>query len=837
MEKYDGKEKRTLAVFLFIFILLAAGLAGGGYISYRKYEKNFHAQVGRQLSSIAKLKVNSLMSWRKEHLAGAEMLYKNSVFAELVKSCFKNPHDALVQAMIQTWLEDYRIYAEYERVRLLDAEGQTLLPYPSGLPPISPVIAKRIPEVLQSKQVTMVDFYRSETDQHVNLTILIPIVDAQAGNQAIGLVAFIIDPQAYLYPLIQSWPTPSISAETMLVRRDGDYVLFLNELRFQQDTAMTLRIPFEKKEVPAIKAALGQEGIVEGSDYRGVPVIADVRAVPDSPWFLVAKMDTAEVYAPLRHRLWNTFIFFGVLIAAAGTGLGLVWRQQRLRYYRGQVHAAEALLESEARYERAVNGANDGIWEWIMATGEDYLSPRWKQLLGYEDHELPNVQASFFDRIHPEDQSRVSEAVSAHLEGRKPFEIELRLQCKSGEYRWFYSRGQAMWDKQGKPLRVSGSITDITERKQVELMLRESNEKFIAISVSAQDAIIMMDDEGNISFWNEAAERTFGYSRKEAVGSRVSELIIPHRYRLAHIEGLKKFKETGKGTVLGNIIELKAIRKDGKEFPIELSLSALKLKERWCAVGVIRDSSKRVRREEELRLSYKMASLGQLTAGIFHEILNPVNIISTHVQLLLADAEKGSGVEKDLKSIQEEIKRVQDITDGFLRFSRKESVATKEIDVNQLLNRVLDILVAEIKYNNIQLFKKFDNELPLFKANAELLRQVFFNLIKNAIDAMANGGSLTISTLKCLKDEKPCLCIQFTDTGYGIPKESLDKIFDPFFTTKEEGKGVGMGLTIAYTTIQKYGGSISVSSEVGKGSTFTIELPLQPTDQNKGGKL
>lgn len=370
----------------------------------------------------------------------------------------------------------------------------------------------------------------------------------------------------------------------------------------------------------------------------------------------------------------------------------------------------------------------------------------------------------------------------------------------------------------------------LEETMNAMTQLKESNEKFIAISVSAQDAIIMMDDEGNISFWNEAAERTFGYSRKEAVGNRVSELIIPHRYRLAHIEGLKKFKETGKGPIIGNIIALEAIRKDGKEFPIELSLSALKLKERWCAVGIIRDISKRVRREEGLRLSYKMASLGQLTAGIFHEILNPVNIISTHVQLLLVDTEKGSGVEKDLKSIQEEIKRVQDITYGFMQCSRKESVDTKEIDVNQLIDRVLAIFVAEIKYKNIQLFKKFDNELPLFKANADLLRQVFHNLIKNAIDAMANGGSLTISTLKCLKDEKPCLCIQFTDTGYGIPKESLDKIFDPFFTTKEEGKGVGMGLTIAYTTIQNHGGSISVSSEVGKGSTFTIELPLPPTD-------
>jgi signal transduction histidine kinase len=151
----------------------------------------------------------------------------------------------------------------------------------------------------------------------------------------------------------------------------------------------------------------------------------------------------------------------------------------------------------------------------------------------------------------------------------------------------------------------------------------------------------------------------------------------------------------------------------------------------------------------------------------------------------------------------------------------------------RLIDRVLAIVVAEIKYKNIRLFRKFDNELPQFKANADLLRQVFLNIIKNAIDAMANGGSLTISTLKCLKDEKPCLCIQFTDTGCGIPKEHLDKIFEPFFTTKEEGKGVGMGLAVAYTTIQNCGGSISVSSEVGKGSTFTIELPVLPDNQHK----
>ncbi|CAK0766519.1 two-component system, sensor histidine kinase [Gammaproteobacteria bacterium] len=132
-----------------------------------------------------------------------------------------------------------------------------------------------------------------------------------------------------------------------------------------------------------------------------------------------------------------------------------------------RVLAEEELRESEARYERAVNGANDGIWEWNLVTDEEYLSPRWKQLLGYENHELPNRRSSFVEQIHPEDQPQAMEAVRAHLEARKPYEVELRMRSKSGEYRWFCIRGQAVWDPQGQPLQMSGFMTDVTERKQI----------------------------------------------------------------------------------------------------------------------------------------------------------------------------------------------------------------------------------------------------------------------------------------------------------------------------------------------------------------------------------
>ena len=198
-----------------------------------------------------------------------------------------------------------------------------------------------------------------------------------------------IDPAVSLYPFIQEWPAPSSTAETLLVRREGNNVLFLNELRFEQNTALNLRIPLADTQVLAVKAVLGQTGIVEGIDYRGVPVIGYVGAVPNSPWFLVARMDTAEVYAPLHQRLWQMLLFFGALILAAGAGLGLLWRQQVVRYYRAQVAAADALIASETRYRRLFEAARDGILILDAETGAVLdVNPFLVEMLGFPREEI-----------------------------------------------------------------------------------------------------------------------------------------------------------------------------------------------------------------------------------------------------------------------------------------------------------------------------------------------------------------------------------------------------------------------------------------------------------------
>ena len=263
-------------------------------------------------------------------------------------------------------------------------------------------------------------------------------------------------------------------------------------------------------------------------------------------------------------------------------------------------------------------------------------------------------------------------------------------------------------------------------------------------------------------------------------------------------------------------------------------------------VQILRDTTVQKKTQEQLMRSHKMVSLGQQAAGVCHEILNPINIISSHVQLMLMEAEKGSNLEKDAKSIQEEVKRVVNITDGLLRFSRNETPTTENTEVNDLLENVIPIVEHELKLRNIDIIKKLEGELPEIKVNINQLRQVFLNLINNAYAAMPKGGTLTVKTQRIRlfavgqkpvfvgsKEEKGSepkenfIEIIFEDSGCGISSENIEKIFNPFFTTKKEGEGTGLGLSESYKIVENHGGKLHVQSRKGKGSTFTIDLPVK----------
>ena len=258
------------------------------------------------------------------------MFCGNPAFSGLVRRWFEAPDDVGTQARIRAWLGNVQAAYQYDRVILLDARGVPRMSVPDRPEPEAAHVAQDALEVLRSGRASFRDFHRDAPDGPIHLAVLAPILDAD-DSRPLGVVVLRIDPERYLYPLLQRWPIASRTAETLLVRRDGNDVLFLNELRFQKGTALTLRRPLTDTNLPAVKAVLGQEGVEEGVDYRGVPVVAAVRVVPDSPWSLVARMDAAEVYAPLRERLWMLVALVGLTLLATGAGFGFVWRQQELQ--------------------------------------------------------------------------------------------------------------------------------------------------------------------------------------------------------------------------------------------------------------------------------------------------------------------------------------------------------------------------------------------------------------------------------------------------------------------------------------------------------------------------
>ena len=235
--------------------------------------------------------------------------------------------------------------------------------------------------------------------------------------------------------------------------------------------------------------------------------------------------------------------------------------------------------------------------------------------------------------------------------------------------------------------------------------------------------------------------------------------------------------------------------------------------------------------QDQLVRAGKMAAIGELAAGVAHEINNPLTGVLTFSSLMLKKVDEKNPWKKDLENIVEQTTRCRNIVRGLLDFARQRKPDKREWDIHTLIEQTLTLVEKQAPFQNIRIVKEFKTGVPMLLVDADQIQQVFMNILLNAADAMAgNGGTLTIKT--DLKDG--ITEVSFADTGCGIAKEHLSKLFDPFFTTKETGKGTGLGLAISYGIIQSHGGDIEVESEVGKGSTFRIKLPIEKQNGEMG---
>jgi PAS domain S-box-containing protein len=615
---------------------------------------------------------------------------------------------------------------------------------------------------------------------------------------------------------------------------------------------------------------------------------------------------------------------------------------------RGRIEAE--LRVSNERLDLALTGTTDGIYDWDMTTGHIYFSPRWKEMLGYTDAEVGGGFKEWETRLHPEDRDRSFATLDDYLEGKRAaFVLEHRLRHKDGSYRWILSRGVVVRDESGKPVRMAGSHVDLTERRQAEQALLESEAKlraFItnvpailfsidrngvitmadglgmdvlkfveggivghsvaelygdmpgvvesvrralegeslvttmqlqqlffevayspihapdgtvtgvigvahdvtqrheaeqALEISerrmrlivehAYDAYVAMDREGVIVDWNPQAELIFGWSRQEAIGRSLAETIIPEPMRERHLNGLVHYLHTGEGPVLNRRIEMRALRRGGGEFPVELTISTMRIEENVIFSAFIHDISDRIRAQEELErtaaeLRRSNEELEQFAYIASHDLQEPLRMVASYTQLLERRyaAQLDDVAREFIGYAVDGAKRMQQFITGLLRYSRVGTEARVFETVN--LEEVFAAAIANLRIAIEESGACVETgALPAVRGDPRQLTQLFQNLVGNAVKFRKPGEAPRVEVRA--EREGDFRRISVRDNGIGLDPRFSERVFTIFqrLHTRDEYEGTGLGLAICKKIVERHGGRIWVESREGEGATFFFTLP------------
>ncbi len=542
-----------------------------------------------------------------------------------------------------------------------------------------------------------------------------------------------------------------------------------------------------------------------------------------------------------------------------------------------RLRADDALLESQERFELAARATNDGLWDWNIVTGELYWSDRSFELLGLEPHAMTPTYATWISLVHPDDADRVHQATCRHLETREPYDIEVRVRMKDGGYRWFRDRGHAVWDSTDRPVRMVGSLSDVTEQKNAEAAILQAHAELelrvdertaelaqanrllqdeVAERKSVEEAVheselrykllteatfdgIAIHDQGVLLDVNAGLERMFGYGPGELMGRSLLDLVA----------------EESRDLVLANMqngvngpYEAIGCRKDGTTFPGEVvvrpcchrgkqvrlvagrDITARKhLELEWSRHAeelerqVAERSAKIAKLETQRAQAEKLAAMGRLAAGVAHEINNPIAGIKNAFELVKQAVDPAHPHAEFTGMIDREITRVASIVQNMYQLYRPESGKGEPVELQTMVMDIKALFAKRLEQRRLLLAIDIDSRIRWLCVSRGDMLQVLLNLLHNAIDYSSEGGTITLT----VREEAEVIRIAVSDQGAGIHPEDLPHIFDPFFTTKTGGdqKGMGLGLSISQSLVTAMGGTIEVQTHPNGGSTFSILLP------------
>lgn len=480
--------------------------------------------------------------------------------------------------------------------------------------------------------------------------------------------------------------------------------------------------------------------------------------------------------------------------------------------------------ESEELFRLIVENQTEMVCKTTPSGVFLYASPRYCDTFGFEQDEI--LGKTFVPLVHPDDQAKLEEALIKVQEPPYYSSVEEQAKTVMG-WRWQSWSNRGLPDEKGVVREVVSVGRDITAQKEAEFAIRNSESRYRSLIELSPDPVFLIDFDQNglIVEVNEVACHQLQYSRKELLKLSYFEVAVGTQEMKKEIESF--LTDSAKDYFV--IPETKHRRKNAESYSVEVRIAKMNPDSNdQTLIAFCHDLTDRKRLEEELIQTQKMDSIGRLAGGVAHDFNNMLTPILGYIEMLLKSNDIVQDFRQPLQDMKDAASRARDLTQQLLAFGRKQLLRLEPVHLNEVLSNTKKILRRMIR-ENVHIRFSTDKNLAWVQADPTRLEQIIFNLAVNAQDAMKEGGTLKISTrnLSTPENDQACEFVEliFEDTGVGIPEDLIEKIFDPFFTTKGVNEGTGLGLATVYGIVKQHKGEISVESELGKGTKFTIRFP------------
>jgi PAS domain S-box-containing protein len=507
-----------------------------------------------------------------------------------------------------------------------------------------------------------------------------------------------------------------------------------------------------------------------------------------------------------------------------------------------------ALADANIHLMEAQRLANLGSWRWDIPANTITWSEQLYEIYGVRPGQFKGTLQEFVAFIHPDDRAQVRASISAALQTGKEFRHEERIVRPDGSIRELQSIGEVVRDESGTAIRMLGVCLDVTDRKQAERVLQDTEQNYRLLLRGARDyAIYMLDVQGRVRSWNDGAQRLKGYQADEIIG-RHFRIFLPEEIRAGEMADDALVTAAREDQFEA---ETWLVRKDGSQFYASVVMDAIR-NDAGELIGfakLTRDITTQHEAQvaldqarEQVAQAQKMEALGQLTGGIAHDFNNLLMIVSGYAQILQSRLTGAKDVQA-VEAIRAAANRGEKLTRQLLAFSRRQQLMPVVVDLRARIDAVRDMLVPSLR-GNIQLICDIEDKIWPVEVDLGELELALVNIAVNARDAMPDGGSITLSARNVVLKpgsaagelEGEFVALAIIDTGTGMLPDVLQRVFEPFFTTKPVGKGTGLGLSQVHGFANQSGGAVTVNSELGRGTVVTIYLPRSTNEAANAGE-